>query len=341
MIDRGQNILVSVIMPIYNSQQYLRDAISSVLNQTYPNFELLLIDDGSSDESPAICDGFAKKDKRIHVIHKRNAGVCNARNQGIDLARGKYICFIDNDDIYDSLYLEIMVDSLKHGAFDLIKCGRRNIRITPELVEIKKAEFGFDESRSYTIKEFIHDYYIIKKNGCFNSIWNGMYSADFLRKNGIRFDENIRHGNEDLIFNYTVLEYESKIYVVRDILYTHYYRISHSTSTKYYPDQVDTRIEAIEIEKRLLDKYGCNQYRAMIDFEQMRECLRIISQCEDAKERRRETIKVYEKLDMKRKLEKRIAGKLRPSQKVDWLLFKYQWFDLYFLYKKIQRRVES
>lgn len=341
MIDKNIKTLISIIMPVYNSEKYLKDAIESVLAQTYHNFELILIDDGSSDGSSSICDQYAKKDDRIQVIHKNNAGVCSARNQGMDIAKGDYVCFIDNDDIYDKQYLETMVAILSEQLFDIVKCGRRNIRITPELVETKKTDFSFKESRSYTIDEFVQDYYEIKKTGCFNSIWNGIYSVSFLKNNNIRFNESVKHGNEDLIFNYTALEYEPRIFLVKDVLYTHYYRISHSTSTKYYPDQVGTRIDAIEIENRFLDNHGCSQNRDLIYFEQMRECFRIMAQCKDKKERRDGTNEVVKRLDLSHKLGNISSKSVCGVQKLDWLLYKNKWFDLYYFYKNIQSKIQG
>ena len=100
-------IMISVIIPIYNTEKYLCQCIESVLIQSYPKFELLLINDGSKDRSGEICDEYAKKDNRIKVFHKENGGVSSARNLGLDNANGDYICFIDADDYVGKRYLEI------------------------------------------------------------------------------------------------------------------------------------------------------------------------------------------------------------------------------------------
>lgn len=100
-------IMISVIIPIYNTEKYLHRCIESVLNQSYKNFELLLINDGSKDRSGDICDEYAKKDNRIKVFHKINGRVSSARNLGLDNAKGDYICFIDADDYVGERYLEI------------------------------------------------------------------------------------------------------------------------------------------------------------------------------------------------------------------------------------------
>ena len=93
--------LISVIVPIYNVEKYLTKCIESIINQTYKNLEIILVDDGSPDKSPIICDEYAKKDNRIKVIHKKNGGLSDARNYGMSLATGEYISFIDSDDYID------------------------------------------------------------------------------------------------------------------------------------------------------------------------------------------------------------------------------------------------
>ena len=98
--------IVSVIVPVYNTEKYLPECIESVLFQSYTDFELLLIDDGSTDGSGLICDEYARKDFRIKVVHKSNGGVSSARNEGLDIARGEYVCFVDSDDWVCKDYLK-------------------------------------------------------------------------------------------------------------------------------------------------------------------------------------------------------------------------------------------
>ena len=93
-----QDILISVIVPVYNAEKYLVRCVDSILNQTYSNLEIILVDDGAKDNSGAMCDDFARKDARIRVIHKENGGLSSARNAGIDIAKGEYFGFVDSDD---------------------------------------------------------------------------------------------------------------------------------------------------------------------------------------------------------------------------------------------------
>ena len=103
---------VSVIVPVYNTAQYLPGCLDSILVQTFKDFELLLVDDGSTDDSPAICDAYAAKDKRIRVFHRQNGGVSAARNLGVEQATGKWICYVDSDDEVKPDYLEVMVEAI-------------------------------------------------------------------------------------------------------------------------------------------------------------------------------------------------------------------------------------
>lgn len=107
-----ENQTFSIIVPVYDVEQYLENCINSVLNQSFRHFQLILVDDGSKDSSGEICDRFAQKDSRVKVIHKPNAGVSAARNTGIDIATGQFICFIDSDDWIESEYLQKIVDEI-------------------------------------------------------------------------------------------------------------------------------------------------------------------------------------------------------------------------------------
>ena len=110
--------MISVVVPVYNMESYLCKCLDSIHAQTYPDFELLLVDDGSTDASPSICDSFALKDDRVRVIHKKNGGVSSARNCGLDAAKGELISFVDNDDLLYPDFLDTMVNSI--GNYDFL-----------------------------------------------------------------------------------------------------------------------------------------------------------------------------------------------------------------------------
>ena len=333
--------MISIIMPVYNSEKYLDDAIMSVLNQTYKFFELLLIDDGSTDGSACICDTFKKMDARIKVYHKKNGGVCSARNLGISEACGEYIAFIDNDDIYDSEYLETLAKFIEKEDYDILKCGRKNIRITPnlEIVSIKIGTILSD--KKYSFEEFLNDYYKIKNTGCMGSVWNGLYKKSFIESNGLKFREDLKHGNEDLIFNYEALAKRPSIAFSCKVLYTHYYRISHSTSTKFYEDQIYSRIKAVRLEQAIVSEIPKREDKNLITFEEIRECFRLISLCDNMNKKKEFTKYIESQMDMSflEKI-KCVQDKMTWKQKLDWLLFRHRFYGIYFSYRYIQRKIE-
>ena len=119
--------LISVIVPIYNVEQFLRPCVDSILNQTYSNLQIVLVDDGSTDSCPTICDEYASQDDRIFVIHKSNGGLSEARNVGIDIARGSYITFIDSDDVIAVDMIEYLYALLRISNADISVCQRADI----------------------------------------------------------------------------------------------------------------------------------------------------------------------------------------------------------------------
>lgn len=114
--------LISVIVPVYKVEKYINQCIDSIINQTYTNLEIILVDDGSPDNCGIICDKYAKKDRRIKVIHKENAGVSSARNVGLDNSNGEFITFVDADDYVSNIYCEELLKTLKEKEVDCIAC---------------------------------------------------------------------------------------------------------------------------------------------------------------------------------------------------------------------------
>ena len=114
---------ISIIVPVYNVEPYLRRCVDSILAQTFTDFELILVDDGSPDNCGAICDEYAEKDSRIHVIHQENGGLSAARNAGIDYAHGEYLCFVDSDDLLSAEYCRLLLDALAHTNRKIAACS--------------------------------------------------------------------------------------------------------------------------------------------------------------------------------------------------------------------------
>lgn len=166
-----QDILISVIVPVYNVEKYLPKCVDSILNQTYRNLEVILVDDGTKDASDAICDAYAQKDPRVKVIHKENGGLSSARNAGIDIARGEYLGFVDSDDwIEPDMYETLLSLAEKYGVkmvcggrYDMdAATGKRTVGLCPEREEVITGEemcgriFLWDNVDSAAVDKLYH-----------------------------------------------------------------------------------------------------------------------------------------------------------------------------------------
>lgn len=192
---------ISIIVPIYNVEDFLARCIESILSQTYQNWELILVDDGSNDASPQICDKFAKKNCQIKVIHKSNQGVSKARNSGLNIARGKYICFIDSDDVIDSCFFETLLPFIQQEA-DCIVYGYDRIH------NGKLETFLLPNQEAIIFKDIEKEFFIfnLKYYNLFVPLWNKVYKRSIIEFYKLRNEENISI-NEDLIFNQKFFHY--------------------------------------------------------------------------------------------------------------------------------------
>ena len=142
--------LISVIVPVYNVEKYIKKCLDSIIYQTYKNIEIILVDDGSTDNSGIICDVYKERDKRIKVIHKKNNGVSAARNTGIENANGKWISFVDSDDWIDKNYFEILISKIYNNDIDCILCCYN--RVVKNNVE--KVKYVTEE-KNYTSRQYL------------------------------------------------------------------------------------------------------------------------------------------------------------------------------------------
>lgn len=147
--------LISVIVPVYNTKSYLFDCVNSILNQTYSDFELILVDDGSTDGSDIICDELALKDNRIKVFHQENRGLSLARNAGVEFSCGKYICFVDSDDVVSERYLEILYDNLIKSNADVSFCGF--CTFSESIPKDTEKEYGFEIKSKNELLDLLTD----------------------------------------------------------------------------------------------------------------------------------------------------------------------------------------
>ena len=195
-------VSVSVTVPVYNVQNYLAKCIESVLAQTYKNFELILVDDGSTDCSSQICDCYQQKDSRIKVIHKDNGGLSSARNAGLDVSEGKYIYFLDSDDYIEPNLLEETISIMEDKQCDMVSFGMvkedvhgnhiENILYKPANIKITKEE----ERMEFHLKHLLN--YRMGWEAC-----NRIFRCDIIREHGLRFISERKVFAEDLLFSFT------------------------------------------------------------------------------------------------------------------------------------------
>ena len=222
---------VTIIIPVYNVEKYLREAINSAINQTYKNLEIILIDDGSTDNSGKICDEYAKLDDRIKVIHKINGGLSDARNAGLDNATGKYIMFLDSDDFFELDAAEKMYNEIEEKDADYV-IGNY-INVTDEGEKWERPVFDLEKFKPFKLS--IYDY----KNSFFimnSGVWNKIFKKEFIDKLNLRFVLGLPA--EDAIFTTYCFMKAEKVYYTPHIVLNYRQRaegsISNSCSRKYF-----------------------------------------------------------------------------------------------------------
>ena len=214
------NKKVSVIVPVYNVEQYLLESVDSILRQSYQDIEVILVDDGSPDNCPSICDEYANLDKRVRVVHKSNGGLSDARNAGLDVATGVYITFTDSDDIIDPKMIEEMVKLLESNNADMISCESVFYQNGEESV-IPHYHKAKGLSEIYPI-EFLKGLLDISID-C--SVCNKLYKYDLIKD--YRFA--VGKYNEDVLFQFEVIPTFKKIIHTNQGYYK--YRITESSIT--------------------------------------------------------------------------------------------------------------
>ena len=214
--------LVTLIIPVYKAEKFLDRCVSSVVNQTYKNLDIILVDDGSPDNSPAMCDEWAKKDKRIRVIHKSNSGVSDARNTGINNAKGEFVCFVDSDDFVENNYVELMLNKQKESDADLVFCKIKKIDENGNICELYKNENMNGFLNNPTLDNF------------FNSNITMSASRILVKTNLAKktlFDTELKSG-EDLNFLLRLIVSNAKFDSVDEYLYIYYKNSESVTQTK-------------------------------------------------------------------------------------------------------------
>jgi len=230
----GRMEKVSIIVPVYNAQKYLDKCIKSIINQTYRNCEIILINDGSTDNSLNICMEYEKKHSNIMIINQENGGPSIARNNGIKNASGKYLVFVDSDDEIQNNMIEKMVANLEKNQVDLVVAGVKKIFYkNSQIAQIK--EIKYQKTLLNDFDEIVNYFWpIFDKNG-FNALWNKIYKLDIIKKNNIRLDNSLNMG-EDYLFNLNYIVNAKKVLISDEILYN--YKIEYNILTNKFEEDL-------------------------------------------------------------------------------------------------------
>ena len=236
----------SIVIPVYNVEKYLNECVDSVLIQTFTDFEVILVDDGSPDKCPVICDEYAETDSRIHVIHKKNGGLSDARNAGLDIARGKYIYFLDGDDTIEPDLLETVVPYMEQG-YDMVAFTLRSFyddgRVTPPW----KRETGiYTLQTSEARRDFFFKTLVQAKIG-----WEAclrVFVRDKIEQYNLRFVDNRKIFAEDLFFSLCYCAHAEKIISIDACLYNYRQRensIMHEETGRNNLERINKLADAV------------------------------------------------------------------------------------------------
>lgn len=244
-------VLITVIIPVYNSERYLADALDSVINQSLKEIEVILVDDGSTDQSGAICERYAEKDKRIKVIHQANGGICRARNRGLEAASGCYIAFADNDDLCMEGWLEENFKCIERYQADIVKFGRIAQTVEKDRFilaeDVRNLEFEI-----YDKNKLRSNYFYLRNKGVFSPVWDGIYKRELIERYHLRFDECLKNGEEDTVFCMRMLPHIDRLVTNTGVYYKHYIRKGFSTSSKFNVGTLNKYVYSSSVENEIL-----------------------------------------------------------------------------------------
>ncbi len=247
---------ISVVVPIYNAEEYLEKCLNSIIKQTYENLEMILINDGSTDKSLEIMNKYKAEDERIIIIDKENGGVSSARNKGIETATGKYIIFIDADDYIEPNMFEVLEDDLFKNNVDISMCGYRNVDINGNILyESKPMNEKYFDAKTFKYNLFKEDYYS-------DLICNKLFRLEVIKEHNIRFHEDI-HINENILFILDFAKYAYRYSFGNEMLYNFLYNQKGATHGKFTLKKVSVlssyiRLLTYDLDPEILNRIKYN-----------------------------------------------------------------------------------
>lgn len=252
--------LISIIIPTFNNRELLSKCVESIIAQTVDNYEILIIDDGSSDGTNQSIKKYLNKN--IKYFYKNNSGVSSSRNYGIKVSKGDYIVFVDSDDYCDESLLEEAYNIFKSKNVDWVIYGYSIIANKTIKINVENNILVRDKD---DIKRNIK---LIEEKSLIASPWTSMYKSDIIKKNKIFFDEELNYG-EDVLFNLEYLKYIKSFYIINKNLYNYVCLGNESLTTKYVPNRIENMNKAIEKRREVFRKFNMNDDEYRIHFANM------------------------------------------------------------------------
>lgn len=270
--------LISIIIPAYNIEDYIGTCLDSLLKQTYKNLEIIVVDDGSSDNTGKIVDEYTVKYQNIKVMHKKNAGVSAARNSGINIASGDYIGFVDGDDTVDEEIFEILIDNaIKYDA-DISHCGYK--MVFPSRIDYYyNTEVLVEQDNDLGLKD------LIIGNRVEPGLWNKIYKKELFED--IRINENIKI-NEDLLANYYLFKKAKKSIFYDKCLYNYVLRKNSASTSKININKI---IDPIKVREEIIEDIGSDSDLYNIAYEKY--IMSLIGVCRNTQIRKNKDYKKY------------------------------------------------
>ena len=272
---------ISIVIPIYNGANYIEDLYQSLKNQTYDDFEVIYINDGSKDNSLKLLSEIARNDSRVSVYSQENKGICASRNLGIEKSHGEYLIFLDQDDGIENNLIEKYLEAITINDADLASFGKMHYFVENGQIVSKKPQIIGEELVTDENQRLRYLFNIDNKKRLM-TIWNCIYRKNIIEYHHIRFDQHFKHGDEDGMFNIEYTLHCKKVFFSKNCYYHYYIRKGISTITKYneellenylyYADKVYSLItfyddEIQNVVKLYLLRFFSNVYRRFCKFE--------------------------------------------------------------------------
>ena len=332
-------VKVTIVVPVYKVEKYLDRCVSSLINQTLKNIEIILVDDGSPDSCPALCDAFAERDSRIKVIHKANGGLASARNAGLKTATGEYVGFVDSDDDVEPDMYESMLNIAESESVDFVMCDYKRI-LSDGTSYIKTLGI---KTGKYEKPDIIRDIWpslIMSSHidyGPLLSVWHCLYKTQFLAQNHIEFNDDVRW-SEDNIFSSFAGYHADSFYYMKGHAYYHYYQNEGTITTSYRKGSWDVYKTMNRHLKDFFNNKKEHDFSQQLKWHMIYYACNCIGQTAmlDKAERRRVIAEVVRSSELADALDHADLHDVNPKLKIQLMLMKLK--NVYLLDKMIQRR---